>query len=267
MRYLNVFAGFGITGSILIATAPVAASDVVATFATTVSFVNPAAPGFPAALSGVTVGTAVTGVIKYDAASPPAGNGFPSPFNLATRYQPAGAGAITVSLTIGGVTLSSWSGPFTAFVWNNDPVQGPVSDGLLYVNLAAAGQTVMQVGNMALPTSTFANEALPGRTATGGYLCEMLPSFGGAAFLRTATWQNLVFGPPPPACAADIAPIPGGNGKVDIDDLLAVINGWGPCGNPNQCPADIAPLGPPVGNDVVNIDDLLAVINAWGTCP
>jgi len=31
------------------------------------------------------------------------------------------------------------------------------------------------------------------------------------------------------------------------------------------CPADIAPL--PGGNGVVNVDDLLAVINAWGACP
>jgi len=63
-------------------------------------------------------------------------------------------------------------------------------------------------------------------------------------------------------CQADIVV----NGVVNVDDLLAVINAWGPCGNPNNCPADIAPAGPPVGNDIVNVDDLLAVINAWGTC-
>jgi hypothetical protein len=61
-------------------------------------------------------------------------------------------------------------------------------------------------------------------------------------------------------CPADIT----GNGVVNIDDLLAVINAWGACANPNDCPADIAPPG---GNDVVNIDDLLTVINAWGNCP
>jgi len=67
-----------------------------------------------------------------------------------------------------------------------------------------------------------------------------------------------------PGCPADIAPIPNGNAVVNVDDLLAVINGWGICANPNNCPADIAPLG---GNDVVNVDDLLAVINGWGNCP
>jgi hypothetical protein len=66
----------------------------------------------------------------------------------------------------------------------------------------------------------------------------------------------------PVACPADIAPPGpgGGNGVVNIDDLLEVINSWGQ-GNGN--PADIAPPG---GDNIVNIDDLLAVINAWGPC-
>ena len=65
----------------------------------------------------------------------------------------------------------------------------------------------------------------------------------------------------PASCPADIA---GGNNIVNVDDLLAVINAWGPCADPNNCPADIAPPG---GNDIVNVDDLLGVINAWGPCP
>jgi hypothetical protein len=66
-------------------------------------------------------------------------------------------------------------------------------------------------------------------------------------------------------CPADIAP-PGGDGQVNVDDLLAVINAWGPCPDPcpPSCSADIAP---PRGNCVVNVDDLLVVINAWGPCP
>ncbi len=85
-------------------------------------------------------------------------------------------------------------------------------------------------------------------------------------------------GPPPPRqaslkllrndskpvvlCAADIAP-PGGNGTVNVSDLLAVINGWGACGMPcpPSCAADI-------NHDCnVNVSDLLAVISAWGPCP
>ena len=51
-----------------------------------------------------------------------------------------------------------------------------------------------------------------------------------------------------------------GSGAVDVDDLLAVINGWGACSDPENCPADIAPEG---GDDVVDVDDLLAVISNW----
>jgi hypothetical protein len=56
-----------------------------------------------------------------------------------------------------------------------------------------------------------------------------------------------------------------GDGQVNIDDLLRVINNWGACAaqpDTTGCPADIAPV--PAGNGVVNIDDLLFVINNWG---
>ena len=64
-------------------------------------------------------------------------------------------------------------------------------------------------------------------------------------------------------CSGDIAPSGGGNGIVNVDDLLAVINAWGPCPLPcsASCSADINQ------NCTVNVDDLLAVINGWGQCP
>jgi hypothetical protein len=65
------------------------------------------------------------------------------------------------------------------------------------------------------------------------------------------------------SCVADIAPHPG-NGQVDVDDLVAVITGWGPCPMFDVCPPDVAPA--PSGNNVVNVDDLIAVIMAWGPC-
>lgn len=89
----------------------------------------------------------------------------------------------------------------------------------------------------------------------------------------TGTWRgagttcegNLCQTPPTP-CPADITPA-GGDRVVNIADLLVVINSWGACSDPNNCPADIAPPGPPAGDDVVNVADLLAVIDAWGDCP
>jgi len=68
-----------------------------------------------------------------------------------------------------------------------------------------------------------------------------------------------------PDCPADVAPASCGNGIVNVDDLLAVINAWGACsptGGP--CP-DLAPQ--PIPNFAINVDDLLALINSWGSCP
>lgn len=78
-------------------------------------------------------------------------------------------------------------------------------------------------------------------------------------FLETDRPMLMIDYTPPSPCPADI----NGTGAVNVDDLLAVINAWGPC-PPGSCPADIAPSG---GNGVVNVDDLLAVINGWGPCP
>jgi hypothetical protein len=64
-------------------------------------------------------------------------------------------------------------------------------------------------------------------------------------------------------CVPDIVPAPG-DGMVDVDDLLAVINAWGPCSQFSLCSADVAPG--PSGNNMVDVDDLIAVINGWGPC-
>ena len=60
-----------------------------------------------------------------------------------------------------------------------------------------------------------------------------------------------------PGCAADVAPT-GGDGSVNVDDLLAVINTWGP---------GAGSAGDITGDNVVDVDDLLAVITGWGECP
>jgi trimeric autotransporter adhesin len=54
------------------------------------------------------------------------------------------------------------------------------------------------------------------------------------------------------------------DGDTDVHDLLSVLNNWGACADPNNCPADIAPPAPPaVGNDIVDVDDLMMVIAGW----
>lgn len=48
------------------------------------------------------------------------------------------------------------------------------------------------------------------------------------------------------------------DGEININDLLIVINTWGPCPKKGPCPGDIDLDGE------VNINDLLIVINNWG---
>ena len=60
-------------------------------------------------------------------------------------------------------------------------------------------------------------------------------------------------------CPTDIAPL-GGNGIINIDDLLAIISGWTGLSTCSTCQADTN------GDLMVNIDDLLRVINTWGAC-
>jgi len=58
----------------------------------------------------------------------------------------------------------------------------------------------------------------------------------------------------PPSCDADIA---GGDGVVDVFDLLDLLANWGPCPG---CPADLT------GDNVVDVFDLLDLLAAWGPC-
>jgi Tol biopolymer transport system component len=50
-----------------------------------------------------------------------------------------------------------------------------------------------------------------------------------------------------------------GDGAVNVDDLVAVILGWGDCPKPpDECPADVD------GSGTVDVDDLIMVILNWG---
>ncbi len=65
-----------------------------------------------------------------------------------------------------------------------------------------------------------------------------------------------------PSCRCDIAPV-GGDGTVNVPDLLAVILTYGQSGPPRP-QGDCAPL--PNGDCTVTVADLLAVIANWGPC-
>ncbi|MEM7230080.1 MAG: hypothetical protein AAF432_14830, partial [Planctomycetota bacterium] len=106
-------------------------------------------------------------------------------------------------------------------------------------------------------------------------LCQTLPDCDGDMIndgceLEKGSQVDLDFDGIPDDCVAmtpcpwDCAPA-GGNGVINIDDLLAVINAFG--STSSSC--DSAPDNGDgtFGNGIVNIDDLLAVINNFGACP
>ena len=80
------------------------------------------------------------------------------------------------------------------------------------------------------------------------------------AMISAGQSHMLIIVPQADACPADVEPINTGNGLVDVDDLLAVINSWGDCDECKACTADVD------GNCVVEVADLLSVINGWGVC-
>ena len=73
--------------------------------------------------------------------------------------------------------------------------------------------------------------------------------------LRQGRQQRLHgFGAQCDQCPADID----GSGAVDSNDLLVILDEWGPC---PDCPGDLN------GDDEVDFNDLLIVLDNWGPCP
>lgn len=115
-----------------------------------------------------------------------------------------------------------------------------------------------------------------GETLSGGGSFELGGTIGQADASLTMTgggpdgfeltggfWPGVDMQPIDP-CPADIRPT-GGDGTVNVQDLLGVIASWGAC--PPPCAACEADVAPPGGNCVVNVQDLLLVIANWGACP
>jgi hypothetical protein len=94
------------------------------------------------------------------------------------------------------------------------------------------------------------------------------PTVGSAPFgfwqnagINIPDWQYVNANEPPFGAKIHADTIPGDvnhDAQVNVDDLLNVINQWGPCGKCAVCPADVD------GDCDVDIDDLLTPINNWG---
>ena len=111
------------------------------------------------------------------------------------------------------------------------------------------------------PDGTFAPGHVYRCETSGTWLVGLFDPFATGSFDTPGVINGSC---PAPPCPADIAP-DGGDGNVNVADLLSVILNWGACPvPPDPCPADIAPAG---GDGNVNVADLLLVINSWGPCP
>lgn len=123
-------------------------------------------------------------------------------------------------------------------VESNCMMQGGVFHGL--GNMCAATDCALDFGACCIP----------------GYDCYQLIEPGCAYYGGTFSGPGSNCGPV--MCSG----VPGDvndDGSVNVADLLAVINGWGPCPVPTTpCSADLN------GDGVVNVTDLLLVINNWG---
>ena len=137
---------------------------------------------------------------------------------------------------------------------HRDDTRGIVEHGSAYI-FARSGGAWSEQGKIVAPDAANNDRlgtsvAIAGNAAVSGAILDNIGSVSDQGSAWFVSWS----------CSADII---GCDGSVDVDDLLAVINAWGSCGDPNDCAADIAPAG---GDDVVDVDDLLVVINGWGGC-
>jgi hypothetical protein len=100
---------------------------------------------------------------------------------------------------------------------------------------------------------SFAIDALYFSTFFGGSGPQWAPTVDETIDFDTVIISTFPVGP----CRADV----GGDGLVDVQDLLMLVTSWGPCPpGPSYCAADQD------GNGVVDVVDLVLLLQSWGPC-
>ncbi len=168
------------------------------TFEAVVAFVDPVAD---APIADVASGDVVRGTLAYDITSPRLSQGGEGIYETASTYQLINA---SLTLEINGSTVDLWSGAFLAHVWDDDPIVFSPSDGLLFTNDAATGEWQFSLGNLYLPTDTFASDALPAGLITGEFFLDVFTAGGTATWLQTHSF-TLNHAPEPASIALLVA--------------------------------------------------------------
>lgn len=154
-----------------------------------------------------------------------------------------------------GVSYHGLAMHYNGKSWTQVPIPGGVSGFVAFASddVYAAGGGIMHWDGTSWSIvedfATVNSPSLAGISAAGP--CDL---WAGGRQSLDSTLLNLTAHLAPRVLIGDITH----DGVVNIDDLLAVINAWGPCPTGEPCPADVN------NNGEVNVDDLLMVINNWG---
>lgn len=186
--------------------------------------------------------------------------------NFAMRMRVQGGGACTFDMQVRFYKNDGPDDSPGTLLWDNGIMPMIIDSGADFTyNFAVPNVRVP--GTFTWSVQVFGRE---GNMSSMGPAEYNPPTVGSAPFgfwrnntaSRGANWEYTGLNEPPFSARVDANPIPGDvnhDGLVNVDDLLAVINDWGPCPQPPRtCPADVN------GDGAVNVNDLLIVINNWG---
>ncbi len=184
----------------------------------------------------------------------------------AIRMRIGGAGPATFKLHVRFYRNDGPAGAPGTLLWYSGPVNQVIDSG-------AELQYSLPVPSVRVPNSFTCTVQATDRAinvaAAMGPAENNTPSVGSApfGFWRNSgprqSWEFVNPNEAPFEIRVDAQPIPGDvdhDAQVNVTDLLAVINAWGPCPAPcpPACAADVT------GDCTVGVNDLLAVINNWG---
>jgi hypothetical protein len=165
----------------------------------TVNLTSPSTAGFPAELAGLTLGSPVTLLMTFDrgATSPGTSPIGTAPYIDATYYSMASA---TVTLLGGTAPIDLSQGTEGLWVFNDDVMfgSGP-QDGLIMQNVAPAGTLGYLVSTGVLPTTTWADEAVPETTRNIGLVFGLTRLGVSGVFFRAQGFPLQVSVVPEPA--------------------------------------------------------------------